>query len=50
MNEAEEAGRRERAKGNAGGVRVEREVRRSAILVKKIPTFYLSGLKVHHAL
>ena len=28
MNEAEEAGRRERTEGSAGGVRVERRVRR----------------------
>ena len=27
LSEAEEAGRRERAEGNAGGVRVERRVR-----------------------
>ena len=30
MNEAEEAERRERAKDNAGGVRVERRVRQGA--------------------
>ena len=29
LNEAEEAGTRERAEGNAGGVRVERRVRQA---------------------
>jgi len=33
LNEAEEAKRRERAKGNAGGVRVERRVRHSGTML-----------------
>jgi hypothetical protein len=33
MSEAEEAERRERTEGNAGGVRVERRVRPAGILI-----------------
>jgi hypothetical protein len=33
LNEAEEAGRRERTEGSAGGVRVERRVRPGAVRI-----------------